>query len=161
MTVAGGAVAALGVVAAVSSKPEQNPYLLLIPVVILLIWAAVLRLLHEMSILRAYREHAERQLTKLLQKDSSGDLAMYRPWSGIGSEYDMPKMITWTFMLLAVALSLAGTAGVIILVNDHLAPWASIVSWVGFLAAVSALAYTYLSNGRHASGVRRQLRAKN
>lgn len=145
VTIAAGAVAVASILATALEEQTLSPLLLVVPAVVLLMWATATRLLHEMELLRVYREHAEWRLRVLAK--SSPSLASYRSWGEFGAKHDMPPVITLTWFFLAGGISLSGTAGVIVLLTPTLGVW-TIIVWLVFAVVVARLAYTFGSNGR-------------
>lgn len=154
VTIVAGAVAVASLVSAGLERQTLSPLLLVVPAVVLVMWATATRLLHEMEILRAYREHAEWRLVLLTRTTPS--LAPYRSWAELGSLYDMPPVITWTWLSLTGGISLAGTAGVLVLLAPVLGCWA-FIPWAVLLSAVVALVLTFRSNARDSDRVRADL----
>ena len=155
VTVAAGAVAAVGVISTVAKASELNAFLVVVPLVIALMWATAVRLLHEMSILRVYRAHAEWRLSQLTSPD--GLLSAYRAWDGIGSRYDAPWPITTAWTIPAVILSVGGTLWILGVVSAFLLPWAAWLAWILMVVVLVLILVTFITNETDAHKTRTDL----
>ncbi|MFF3028299.1 hypothetical protein [Microbacterium sp. NPDC057944] len=129
----------VGAAAALASRGQSTPFLwgmLIVPVVILLIFAVIVRHFHEMNILRAYFAYAELQLGKLTSSNPLYEA--WIPWDAyveklprhaplivpsesgqrrpqqliVGAHHDAPVLIT---IVWAVSVLLIGVVGVVAL----------------------------------------------
>jgi hypothetical protein len=151
VTLAAGAVAVVPLVVTLLNGTEPRVYLLVVPAIVIVLWATAVRLLHEMAILRAYREHAEWRLTLIARPQQP--LRGYVSWHEEGARFDRPLWITLAWSVSAGALSLAGLVGIPLAVLAPFDGWTAAILGVEALFA-AAILYTLLLNRRDAGRMR-------
>ncbi|MFF5626280.1 hypothetical protein ACFY5A_12980 [Microbacterium sp. NPDC012755] len=169
----------VGAAAALASRGQSTPFLwgmLIVPVVILLIFAVIVRHFHEMNILRAYFAYAEFQLRNLTSSNPLYEA--WIPWDAyvrklprdaplivpsesghrrrhqliVGAHHDAPVLIT---IVWAVSVLLIGGVGVVALpwwiLTQLAAPDGVTLLVVGFalLLLVAAILAMTMENPRH------------
>lgn len=100
----GAALIGNGASSGASGRPSWT--LLVLPVLVVFLWATGLRLFHEMGILRTYTEHCGRQISQLSQR--SPTLDNYRSWQEVGAKFDRPALHTALWAVSAVLMTAPG-----------------------------------------------------
>ena len=120
VTVAAGSTAVLALIVNTVSAPagsfgfDIRLLLLVVPVLMVLLWASAVRLINEMRLLRVYVQRAETELKKLT--DSQTALNRYTRWADEGLHHDFSYFVMLVWFAAAGILSVAGTFGITVLV---------------------------------------------